>query len=279
MQAVTIGPWVFAIGLVALVLGWIAANVAAWFGKRRTKVDAGTPLWVLLLTALVAARIAFVVRGWHAYAASPLSILDIRDGGFAWPAGVVVLIAGTLIWMWRRPHLRQPLSASVGVGLAVWAVVAFGAPQLGARRAYPMLPVAALQRLSGQPVAANALAGKPLVVNLWATWCAPCRSEMPMLVAASRELHGVRFVFVDHGEDAATVEHYFAQAKLDPRHVLLDRHGELMRAYQLPGCPATLFVDASGKVESVHLGVLSAAALRVEVQKLRSADSPAVAMK
>ncbi|HEX7348717.1 MAG TPA: TlpA disulfide reductase family protein [Rhodanobacteraceae bacterium] len=276
MQAVTIGPWVFGIGLVALVLGWIAANVAAWFSKRRTQVDAGTPLWVLLLAALIAARAAFVLRGWHAYAAAPLSMLDIRDGGFAWPAGVVVLLAGALLWMWRRPRLRQPLSISVGAGLAIWAVVAFGAPQLGARSAYPPLPVAALQQMDGQPVSASAFAGKPLVVNLWATWCAPCRSEMPMLVAASRELPGVRFVFVDHGEAAATVEQYFAHAKLYPQHILLDRHGTLMRDYQLPGCPATLFVDAAGKVRSVHLGVLSTAALRIEVQHLRAASGAVV---
>lgn len=271
MQAVTIGPWVFAIGLVALVLGWVTANLAAWLVKRWTHVDAGTPLWVLLLAALVAARAAFVIHGWHAYAATPLSILDIRDGGFAWLAGVAVLIVGTLVWMWRRPLLRRPLSISVGAGLVIWAVVALGAPQLGARRAYPSLPITALQQLDGQPVRASALTGKPLVVNLWATWCAPCRSEMPMLVAASHELHGVRFVFVDHGEDAATVEDYFARAKLDPQHVLLDRHGALMRDYQLPGCPATLFVTASGKVRSVHLGVLSAAALRIAVQRLTAA--------
>lgn len=278
MQAVTIGPWMFAIGLVALLLGWIAANFVAWLIRRRTRSDAGTALWVLLLAALVAARAAFVLRGWHAYASSPLSLLDIRDGGFAWPAGVAVLAAGTLIWMWRRPRLRRPLSASVGAGLAIWAVVAFGAPQLGARHGRPPLPLAALQQLDGQPVNPATLAGEPLVVNVWATWCAPCRSEMPMLAAASRDLPDVRFLFVDHGEAAATVKDYIARSGLDLRHVLLDPQGRLMRTYRLPGCPATLFVDASGQVRAIHLGVLSAAALRVNVQRLRAATD-AVAMK
>ena len=267
MHAVTIGPWVFAIGLVALVLGWLVADGAAWFVKRRTDVDVGTPLWVLLLLALVVARLAFVLRGWHAYAAAPVSILDIRDGGFSWMAGVAVLILGTLIWSWRRPRLRGPLSVSVGTGLAMWAAVALGAPQLGQHRTYPPLPGITLTQLDGQPVPLAALEGKPMIINIWATWCAPCRSELPMLVAASHQMHGVRFVFVDHGEPAGTVRNYLKQAGLDPRHVLLDSHGKLMQDYQLPGCPATLFVSASGQVQNLHLGTLSAATLQVNVQR------------
>ncbi|HEX7325041.1 MAG TPA: TlpA disulfide reductase family protein [Rhodanobacteraceae bacterium] len=266
MHAVAIGPWVFAIGLVALVLGWVAANVAALIMRRRTHVDAGTPLWVLLLLALVVSRAVFVIRGWHAYAAAPASIIDIRDGGFSWAAGVAVLVAGALLWMWRRPALRRPLSVSAGAGLALWAVVAFGAPRLGAHSAVPPLPGVALQQLDGQPVRLTALEGKPMIVNIWATWCAPCRSEMPMLVAASHQLHDVRFVFVDHGEPAGAVRHYLAQTGLDPAHVVLDTRGQLMHDYKLPGCPATLFVAPSGAVRDVHLGVLSAAALRVDIR-------------
>lgn len=275
MHAISVGPWVFAFGLVALVLGWVVANAAAWIARRRTRVDVGTPLWVLLLVALVAARVVFVARGWQAYAASPASILDVRDGGFSWVAGVAVLIAGTLVWMWRRPHLRRPLAGSVGAGLAMWAIVAFGAPRLGGQSAFPPLPAVALQRLDGQPVRLAALEGKPMVVNIWATWCGPCRSELPMLVKASRQMDDVRFVFVDHGEPAATVAKYLQDAGLDPRHVLLDTHGTLMQDYRLPGCPATLFVTPTGEVRAVHLGVLSAAALRVQLQSLLAAPDHA----
>ena len=267
MHAVAMGPWVFAIGLMALVLGWVVANGAAWIVKRRTHVDVGTPLWVLLLLALVVARAGFVVRGWHAYAASPISILDVRDGGFPWMAGVAVLILGTLVWTWRRPRLRRPLSVSVGTGLAMWAVVALGAPQLGNHGTYPPLPGFTLQQLDGQPAHLTALEGKPMIVNIWATWCAPCRSEMPMLVAASHEMHDVRFVFVDHGEPASAVKNYLKRTGLKPQHVLLDSHGKLMQDYNLPGCPVTLFVSPSGQVRNLHLGTLSAASLRVNVQR------------
>ena len=267
MHVVALGPWVFAIGLVALVLGWAVANVAAWIVKRLTDVDVGTPLWVLLLLALVVARAAFVALGWHAYIASPISILDIRDGGFSWIAGVAVLVLGTLVWTWRRPRLRRPLSVSVGTGLAMWAAVALGAPLLGGHSTYPPLPGITLTQLDGQPVNLATLEGKPTIINIWATWCGPCRSELPMLVAASQQMRGVRFVFVDHGEPASTVRDYLEQAGLDPQHVLLDSQGKLMQDYQLPGCPATLFVSSSGEVRNVHVGTLSAATLQVSVQR------------
>lgn len=268
MHAVTIGPWVFAIGLVALMSGWVVANGAAWLVKRRTQVDVGTPLWVLLLLALVVARAAFVVRGWHAYSASPISILDVRDGGFLWMAGVAVLILATLIWMWRRPRLRRALPISVGAGFAMWAAVALGAPLLGEHGAYPPLPDITLTQLNGQPANLTALQGKPMVINIWATWCGPCRSELPMLVAASHEMDGVRFVFIDHGEPASTVRDYLKQAGINPQHVLLDSQGKLMQDYKLPGCPATLFVGPAGQVRNLHMGTLSAATLQVNVQRL-----------
>ncbi|MEO7065976.1 MAG: TlpA disulfide reductase family protein [Rhodanobacter sp.] len=267
MHAITIGPWIFAIGLVALVVGWVVANGAAWFVKRRTQIDVGTPLWVLLLVALVAARAAFVVRGWHAYAGSPVSILDVRDGGFSWVVGVAVLILGTLVWIVRRPQLRRPLSISVGAGLTMWAMVALGAPRLGKHGSYPPLPNIVMTQLDGQPVQLTALEGKPMVINIWATWCGPCRSEMPMLMAASHETNGVRFVFVDHGESASVVRDYMQRAGFNPQHVLLDSQGKLMRDYQLPGCPVTLFVSASGQVRNIHVGALSAATLQVNMQR------------
>lgn len=266
MHALAIGPFVFALGLVALVVGWIVANLTAWLLKRRGHPDAGTPLVVLAVAALVAARAAFVAGAWHAYAMAPWGVLDVRDGGFAWPIGVAVLVVGALAWMWRRPRLRLPLAASVAVGLAGWGAVALAAAAMGAP-AQPPLPAYALRSLDGKTVTLASLEGKPLVVNVWATWCGPCRSEMPMLVAASHRMREVRFVFVDHGESAATVRGYLQRAGLDPARVLLDADGELMRRYRLPGCPATLFVTPRGNVAEVHLGALTAASLQLQLRR------------
>lgn len=268
MQAVTIGPWMFAIGLVAIVAGLVVADVAAWVFKRRTRVDAGTPLWLLVIVALAAARIAFVLREWAAYAASPLAILDLRDGGYLPLAGVIVLAIGALAWIARRPALRKPLSISLGAGLAVWCAVAWGVPRIGAAPAARVLPDVVLQRLDGMPVRLRSLEGRPLVVNIWATWCPSCRSEMPMLVAASKRMPGVRFVFVDHGESATVVAAHVKAMGMDPASVLLDRRGQLMRDFHFPGCPATVFAKAGGGVTQAHLGPLSIGTLRADLQPL-----------
>lgn len=268
MQALTIGPWMFAMGLVAIVAGLIVADATAWLFKRRTRVDASTPLWLLLIVALATARIAFVVREWGAYAASPWAMLDLRDGGYLPLAGVIVLVIGALAWIVRRPSLRKPLSISVGAGLAVWAAVAWGVPRIGAAPTANALPDVVLQRLDGTPVRLQSLQGQPLVVNIWATWCPSCRSEMPMLVAASKHMPDVRFVFVDHGESAATVAAHVKAMGMDPASVLLDQRGRLMRDFHLPGCPATVFANTAGTVTRVHLGPLSVGTLRANLKPL-----------
>lgn len=268
MQTITIGPWIFAFGLAALVLGYVAASLVAWFMRRRGAADAGTPLLVLLVAALVAARIAWIAEWWSAYRAAPWSMLDIRDGGFVWWAGLAVLVVGALAWCGRRPRLRRALSASAVAGILVWGLVSLAGWQLRGVAPRSDLPTVTLHTLDGQPTTLAALRGKPLVVNVWATWCGPCRAEMPMLVAASHRLHDVRFVFVDHGEPAATVRHYLAESGMDPRTVLLDQDGALMQLYNLPGCPDTLFFNASGQLRQLRVGSLSAGTLSASLARI-----------
>jgi hypothetical protein len=85
---------------------------------------------------------------------------------------------------------------------------------------------------------------------------------MPMLVAASHKLEGVRFVFVDQGESAAAVRQWMATEHLAPAHVLIDTGSDLSRHYHAPGYPTTLFVDAAGHLRDMRIGPLSEASLR-----------------
>lgn len=273
MQSVSVGPWVFAVGVLALLLGLAAAFSVATFLKRRGHADVEPVLWALLLLALLAARAAWVVRWWPAYRQSPWDMLDVRDGGFGVFAGALALAAATLVWMWRRPSLRRALPISVASGMAAWALVGLVAWQLREASRVP-LPDLILRRLDGSPTTLAEFRGKPMVVNLWATWCGPCREEMPMLVRASHGMTDVRFVFVDQGESSGAVRAFLQRERLVPAHVLIDSGSGLSQHYRAPGYPTTLFIDATGRLRDMRVGPLTAASLRVHLRHVDPTSSP-----
>ena len=109
-----------------------------------------------------------------------------------------------------------------------------------------------------------------MVVNLWASWCPPCRREMPVLAAAQQRETGVMFVFANQGEDAATAQRYLGDSALHLANVLLDSGTELGRTVGSTALPTTLFYDAGGRLVDTHLGELSAASLASKLNQLRT---------
>jgi thiol-disulfide isomerase/thioredoxin len=98
----------------------------------------------------------------------------------------------------------------------------------------------------GAEIEVSALRG-PAVVNLWASWCAPCRRELPVFQRfAERNADGVRVIGVVSAEDRAPASSLAADLALSFPH-LYDRDGRLMRAVRLSALPITLFVDARGR--------------------------------
>ena len=110
---------------------------------------------------------------------------------------MLVLASFALAVMRRR--LRLPLLVAVAVGAAVWGGAMLAGTQLR-QAAHPPLPDVAVLRLDGRAQSTASWRGRPLVINFWATWCPPCRREMPVLAQAQAAHPDVHFVFADQAE-------------------------------------------------------------------------------
>mgnify|MGYP000182661606 CR=1 FL=1 len=247
----------------------IATAVGHWVG-RRDQVRIGGLLVDMLVIGLVAARIAFVVSWFELYRAAPLSTIDIRDGGFAPLAGIGAALGYGAFRAYRHKALRNPLVAGVLAGAFAWFMS--GAPALLGMSEEKVVPNVTVATLDGKAAALPELAhGRPMVINLWATWCPPCRREMPVLAAAQERDRGVTFIFANQREQAGPVIDYLRGASLQLDNVVLDQSGATSRAVGSSGMPTTLFYDARGRLVDAHVGPLSAATLEAKLVQLRGA--------
>lgn len=109
-------------------------------------------------------------------------------------------------------------------------------------------PGATFQDPDGQPVSLADFRGKPLLVNLWATWCAPCVAEMPTLDALARREPGLKVLTVSQDLDGrAKVDAFFAQRDFTAIEPYLDPELKLMSELRIGTLPTTILYDADGK--------------------------------
>lgn len=279
MLNVNLGPFALQIShLLLLAALLVAAGVGHQVGRRQ-QIGIGNSLVDMLWAALLAARLAFVATWFDLYRSAPWSMLDIRDGGFTLWAGLLAA-SGVALWRgWRRRALRQPLLWGLTAGLLAWGAL-FGVMGALDKASKPGLPTVALTTLAGTPTDLASMAkGKPMVVNLWASWCPPCRREMPVLAAAQQQETQVTFVFANQGEGGTAAQRYLGAGQLNLANVLLDPNTALGRAIGSTALPTTLFYDASGRLVDTHLGELSAASLASKLNRLRTRSDPSTKEK
>ena len=300
MQTLNLGPLALPLAPLLLLMfvfatSWAVRRHAA-AGEREA---ADTALWWAVAFGLLAARGAHVLSHWGSYAGSSADLLDIRDGGFMlWP-GVLVGVA-VLVWRVQRTvvHSRRIVGATAVAGLMLWwlsasAILWFkpapgqhladvavtllplngsitpGAASVAAESSPDLTPTVPPHTL--QTIAQHA-GGKPVVLNLWATWCGPCRAEMPLLAKAQREHPEVLFVLVNQGETEATILAYLQREGLRLDEVWRDPVSAMGPAVGSSGLPTTVFFDAQGRRQGAHVGVLSEAAIRVIVRKVAASS-------
>ncbi|WP_027925774.1 TlpA disulfide reductase family protein [Pseudomonas sp. URMO17WK12:I12] len=271
MLTFTLGTFAIALNHLLLISALALATFVGWRVAKRGGENPESVLFSLFLMGMLAARVSFVAVYWTHYRNDPWQIIDLRDGGFlAWP-GVIVLLLATLYRGWRRPGLRRPLGFGVGSGLAFWllATVSLSIYEQGTR-----LPEISLRNAAGETVQLADYQGGPLVINLWATWCPPCRREMPVLENAQQHRPDLTFLFVNQAESMQSVATFLETQGLSLTNVLFDGGGRLGQAVGSMALPTTLFYSNDGRLLGSHLGELSEASL---ARALENFDSPSSA--
>jgi thiol-disulfide isomerase/thioredoxin len=116
-------------------------------------------------------------------------------------------------------------------------------------------PALALDDLSGRRVDLRDMRGRVVLVNFWATWCEPCRDEMPSIQRLRDRLKGRPFevLLVNFGEGAARIGPFLTKLGISMP-VLLDPEKDAAAAWKAGGLPMTFLVDANGKVRYSALG-------------------------
>ncbi len=167
----------------------------------------------------------------------------------------------------------RPVPRIIGVG-ALLAVVfgvfwvlqgglrsSNGVPQIGAPA-----PNFTLENTNGQSVTLSSFRGRPVLVNFWATWCVPCRSEMPAINAVARNDPNLVVLAVDVMEGQVPVSNYVSQLGLGFR-PLLDTNGNVTTEYHVISMPSSFFIGPDGTIRAINVGPMDQRTIEINVKR------------
>jgi thiol-disulfide isomerase/thioredoxin len=133
-------------------------------------------------------------------------------------------------------------------------------------------PAFSLNTLEGDTANLSDYAGRPILINFWASWCKPCRTEMPLIIAAYRAHQPERLAVLaidlaDQEGSTKDIRKFQAEFQM-PFPVLLDKKGKARKLYRLRGIPTSVFVGSDGVVRAVHQGPIDSAALQRNLSEI-----------
>lgn len=179
---------------------------------------------------------------------------------FEWT--ILLLLVALLGGTWTVIS-KEPVAQSRG------AVTLEEAPIVGHPAPNFTLQTAVGQNVSlAEFVDAAGVAGQPVVLNFWASWCAPCRVEMPNFQQASLTYNGrAAFIGVNQGENGQTITEFGNEYGVTYP-LLVDEGNRVNRLYEVTSLPTTIFIDERGVVREVIIGIVSEAVLQSRIESM-----------
>ncbi len=267
MLSISVGPLSLPLDRLLLLLSFAIAIFVGNIVGRKNNQSADGKIATLFIVSMLVARLVFVIQYWPEYRGNWVAIIDIRDAGFNVWAGAITALVLTIVACFRYKKLRKSLLAGLGAGAFFWILTTTTLWVI--KDTSQKLPTVVVNQLNGEAVPLNNIeSGKPRVINLWATWCPPCRREMPVLQQAQQNNPNVGFVFVNQGEHEAVIEQYLSKESLLLENVVADSKAVLGQLAGSRALPTTLFIAADGRIVDAHLGELSSAKLKSKLNRL-----------
>ncbi len=173
---------------------------------------------------------------------------------FGW---TLLLVGVALMGLgWIAYSQEQDVSLSGGEALTEAPIAGYLAPSFS------------LTSTLGEEISLADYRGRPVILNFWATWCPPCRAEMPEFQSASTRYNGQATILgVDQGEPPSIVSD-FGNALGITYPLLVDQENVVNRAYGVTALPTTVFIDGRGVVREVFTGIVSKAVLEDRIERL-----------
>ena len=126
-----------------------------------------------------------------------------------------------------------------------------------------------LPTLEGGSVTLSSQRGRPVLINFWASWCVPCRTEMPMIERVTKTHSGLKVLLVNERDDPGAARAFVQQLGIhDP--VLLDPDGKVGDVYGVSGLPTTFFIRPDGTLEGGYIGQMDETILRTHLSSIAS---------
>ncbi|MDE0633058.1 MAG: TlpA disulfide reductase family protein [Caldilineaceae bacterium] len=162
------------------------------------------------------------------------------------------------------PTPLEQFPKELGSGFPVAGLIREGSPDIG-----ETAPNFAFFLADGRGADLASLQGRPVVLNFWATWCGPCRAEMPDLVALHESDPDLVVLEVNVGEELPAVEEFAAEFGMNMT-VVLDQEDLIRRAYEVRNMPTTVFIRADGTIGARWPGFLAGEQLNDFVEQIKT---------